>query len=459
MAIRLDVRRDMRIRLALIPISAVFILALFHQTDQDVHRYFAYCSAALGRPYTTFYVRPPEAWRQAFIAGTREYQKDFPLVSPSRRLTPYRDFLMEYPPGVFLAALPPALMTRDERRYTVLFEASMAALIVAAFWLCVPIARLLGTPVTARFAVLASISALALGKVPFQRYDPLVALLVVIMCWATLERRPVVLGLSVAMGIVVKVVPIFAAVICGMYLLRGRHRRQLIVAAIVAAAALAIVVIGCDEYIGLSHLAEMLRYHLNRPAEFESTAAALLGLWTGVEPRSAAISYAYGSINVVGTYDGIALAATNIVAAAGSLFVCLEAWRALGLDRRPADRARTLVVATTTGLAVIIGFGKVASAQYLVWLLPLGLLVTHAGDDDLALWLLLGTLTLSQIVFPLIPFVAAGMTLRPWAFGAVLARNLMLILWAATMFRSAISRAPRQLPLHVDTTHPGPAHS
>src|SRR5580704_13614724 len=107
MAIRPDVRRDMRIRLALIPISAVFILALFHQTDQDVHRYFAYCSAALGRPYTTFYVRPPEAWRQAFIAGTREYQKDFPLVSPSRRLTPYRDFLVEYPPGVFLAALPP----------------------------------------------------------------------------------------------------------------------------------------------------------------------------------------------------------------------------------------------------------------------------------------------------------------------------------------------------------------
>jgi glycosyl transferase family 87 len=338
--------------------------------------------------------------------------------------------------------------------YTVLFEACMAAMIIAAFGLCVPIARHLGTGVTAKFAVLASISVLALGTVPFHRYDPLVAVLIVLMCWATLERRPIVLGMSVAIGIVVKIVPIFAAAICGMYLLRSRRRRELIEAAIVAAAALAIVVIGCGEYIGLSHLAEMLWYHWNRPAEFESTAAALLGLWTGVEPRSAAITYAYGAINVVGKYDGIALAATNAVAAAGLLLVYLEAWRALGLDHQPADRARTLLVATTTVLSVIIGFGKVASAQYLVWLLPLGVLVAHTDEDWPAVVLLLGTLTLSQIVFPLISLRDAAMKLRPWAFGVVLARNLMLILWAATMFRAAISRAARRCSSYVDVTYP-----
>jgi hypothetical protein len=229
-----------------------------------------------------------------------------------------------------------------------------------------------------------------------------------------------------------------------MYLLRSGRRRELIEAAIVAAVALAIVVIGWDEYIGLSHLDEMLGYHLNRPAEFESTAAALLGLWTGVEPHAAAITYAYGSINIVGKYESIALTATNAVAAAGLLFVYLEAWRALGPTNRPADRARTLVVATTTLVSVIIGFGKVASVQYLVWLLPLGLLVTHADDDGLALGLLLATLTLSQVVFPLIPLRDAAMRLRPWAFGVVLARNMMLILWAAALFRSAISRESRR---------------
>jgi hypothetical protein len=438
----------MRIRLALIPITAVSIAALFHETDQDVHRYLAYCNAALGRPYSALYVRSPEAWRQAFLAGTREYQKDFPVVSPNQRLMPYRDFPVEYPPGFFLAALPPALITRDEESYKILFEAYMAALLIAAFWLCVPIARHLGTRVTGRFVVLASVSVLALGRVPFHRYDPFVAALLVIMCWASLERRPIVLGLSIATGIVVKIVPIFAAVIPGMYLLRGRRRRELMEAAIVAAAALATVVLGATS-VGLSHLAEMLRYHVNRPAEFESTAAALLGLWTAVEPLSAAISYAYGSINVGGEYDGIALAATNTVAAAGVLFVYLEAWRALGLDRQPADRARILLVATTAVLSVIIGFGKVASAQYLVWLLPIGLLVTPTDDHGLALGLLLGTLTLSQVVFPLIPLRDAAMRLRPWAFGVVLARNLMLILWAATIFRSAILRGPSQRPSHV----------
>ena len=183
-----------RIYFAVIPVVLVLVAALGRGTNQDVRRYFAYSSAVLGRPYTTFYVRSAEAWRDAFsaeaISGVRENQRDFAIVTPSRRLTPYRDFAIEYPPGFFLATLPPALVTRDEWTCAALFETSMVTLMVAALWLCVPIARHLGVTLTARFAVIAAIFVLALGKVPFERrYDPLVAILFVIMCWAALERR------------------------------------------------------------------------------------------------------------------------------------------------------------------------------------------------------------------------------------------------------------------------------
>src|ERR1700730_1465721 len=118
-----------RVRLSLwvvLPVATVFVAALWRPTDADVHRYFAYCSAVLGRPFKSFYVRSYETWQDDFIAGRLRRPSDLPTVVPSRPLAPYRDFLVEYPPGFFLAALPPALLTADEGVFKVLFELWMA---------------------------------------------------------------------------------------------------------------------------------------------------------------------------------------------------------------------------------------------------------------------------------------------------------------------------------------------
>src|SRR6266852_5023925 len=82
-----------RVRLpvwVVLPVVIVFVAALWRPTDADVHRYFAYCSAALGRPFKSFYVRSYEAWQGDFIAGTVGRPGDFPTVVLSRPLTPYR---------------------------------------------------------------------------------------------------------------------------------------------------------------------------------------------------------------------------------------------------------------------------------------------------------------------------------------------------------------------------------
>jgi len=70
--------------------------------------------------------------------------RDTPAVPSARPLVPYRDFAVEYPPGFFLWALPPALITDDIDGYRLLFTLWMAALMTAALWLTMRIARRFG---------------------------------------------------------------------------------------------------------------------------------------------------------------------------------------------------------------------------------------------------------------------------------------------------------------------------
>ena len=90
-------------------------------------------------------------------------------------------------------------------------------------------------------------------------------------------------------------------------------------------------------------------------------------------------------------------------------------------------RARTLVVATTTVLAVIIA-RKVSSVRVLLWLMPLGLTISLAADDRATLPMLVAVLTVAQIVFPISS--AAAESMRAWPYGFVLLRNLALLAWA-----------------------------
>ena len=147
-------------------------------------------------------------------------------------------------------------------------------------------------------------------------------------------------GLSSVLGIVGQIVPAAVAAICAMYLLRAWRRRDVIEGGPGRGAAAAVVAIGASAD-GPPAPVEMLRYHVDRPLEFESTAAALLGLWTGIEPGSAAISHVYGSINVVGKYAGLVIAAMTM------------AWRRalllVGASRAGVARWSRLLIRQPTG--------------------------------------------------------------------------------------------------------------
>jgi hypothetical protein len=424
--------------LVLVPILIVFDASLELATDADVRRYFAYSNAVLGRPYDSFYVRTGAAWKQAFISGDRstldEYARTGAVirVGPSRPLLPYRDFFVEYPPGFLLAVLPPALLARNVAAYTALFHLWMAVLLTLAVMVCGQIAKHLGgVPAIGDIALWTGVAALAVGKVSLQRYDALVALLLCIMCWATLARRPTVLGIAAGLAVGVKLVPVFAAVVCGIYLHRLRRGREL-VAAVVAAALVGAAL--CAPFIrgGSGGLADVVRYGLDRPLEFESLGAALLGLGNIVEPGSAWVTYGFGSTNVVGRYAAAALVLSSGAGLIAVLAIYGATWRALGPDRQTAP-PRVLIAAIGAVLAAVIGFAKVGSIQYLVWLIPLGLVGALHRHDRWTLTVFVMALLLAQIGYPLASVAAES--LAPWASACLLGRQVLLLVWAGREFR------------------------
>jgi Glycosyltransferase family 87 len=394
----------------------------------DLKRYFAYSNAALGRPYQGFYVRTFEEWRRTFEGDAAERPADRPTVTPPRPLIPYRDFLVEYPPGFFLVSLPPTLLATTPQGFAVVFGAFMLLLLWVAALLCARLAVLGGRRISqARLVTWILIAAVSLGTLVTQRYDAVVALLICVMCWAALARRPIILGVAAGAAIAIKIVPVLVAGMCGLFLLRERRGEEWWQA--LGVAALVAVAIGAPVlYVAPSGFADMLRYHIDRPLEIGSTAAGLLGLWHSVDPSAVAASHAYGSGNVVGRLSASALTVTNIAAAIGIAAVYVAAWRRFGSCPTAESRARQFLAATTAVIAVFIATGKVGSPQYLTWLLPLGVLVTLLDRRWLPLGALLTTLVIAQTVYTVVPYQVEAF--RPWASALVLARNTVLIGWA-----------------------------
>jgi hypothetical protein len=414
------------------PIDAV---RAYVTNDGDARRYFAYAQATLGRPYQAYFVRTAEAWRRAFAAGERYDPDGAPTVVPPRPLVPYRDFLVEYPPGFFAVAIPPALLASDADGYVRLFEALMAALATAAFLLVADALRRLGRPLPAAAPAWAAASALALGVVVTHRYDAAVAAAVALAAWAAVARRPALLGAALGAAVALKGVPLVVVPIFAMH--AARERRDLARAALAAAAALAVAVIPAALAAG-PHLVATLAYHADRPVQIESAWGGLVGLVHAVAPGAGAVAVekTFGSTNLVGRAAGVAASLSTLATAAGLGVVYLAARRRL---RAPlsADRARATLAAAAAALAVFAAGGKVGSPQYLVWFWPLGLglSLTLASRPRRALALLVAALALTQLVYPVTYRLLEA--LHPAICTLVVARSALLVAWAATLLHDA----------------------
>ena len=277
---------------------------------------------------------------------------------------PYRDVFVEYPPGAFVALVPPAIVTDDH--YRSVFKIFMALVALCALWCVSRLLVELGAG-RARLALglgFVAFSPLLLGSVWLNSYDVWPAALTVAALLAF------VLGFAVAgfaflgLAFTAKVYAVVLVVPAAMYVVARWGWRRLVWCLGAFGLATALTV-GPFLAVAPDGVWSSMRAQVERGLHLESLGASLLLVADRLSLYDATVaagSTAAKSRDVVGS-------AADVLAAAGSVAVViavLAVWFAFARTR--SDRER-LAVSFAAGVAAVLAFGKVLSPQYAEWLL------------------------------------------------------------------------------------------
>jgi hypothetical protein len=335
---------------------------------------------------------------------------------------PYRDFGLEYPPGALpVFAIPSLLRTPagDDDVYRNRFEVEMIVCgELAVMFVLSALLTLGASPLRLGLALgFVAVAPLLLGSVVLTRFDLWPAALTAGALAALLAGRDKlsagVLGLAVA----AKLYPLALVPVAGAWIWRRSGRRR----ALVALGVFVAVLLAC--FLPFLVLAphgiwQSITRQTGRPLQIESLGAGVLLVLHQVAGLGITMKSSNGSQNLAGaTPDALATIQTVLQAIA---IVGVWIWFARG----PAERDR-LVRAYVAAVCAFVAFGKVLSPQFLIWLVPLVVLVRGrrglAAGATLAL-----ALVLTQLWFPF-RYWALALHFAAFPSWLVLARDLVLI--------------------------------
>jgi len=151
-----------------------------------------------------------------------------------------------------------------------------------------------------------------------------------------------------------------------------------------------------------------LSYFGNRPVQIESLSASILWIFSLLGKTSLTYVYTFGSINVLSSLASNVISRMVVLLFVSLIYVWWLQWRGR------IDLAMTCLLT----LLIVIVTGKVFSAQYLIWVIPLVAYVGQSNRWWLLCWTLVGLLTswiypyiynmdYSDLYFPLLYPVAA----------------------------------------------------
>lgn len=338
---------------------------------------------------------------------------------------PYRDFPLEYPPGFLLPTLAPEATARpgDFSSYVDAFEWWMAGAGVVLIGIAAgALAALEASPARFTSALgLIAVSPLLLGNVMLSRFDLWVAALAIGGLFSMLAGRDRLGGVLVAAAIATKLWPAVLVPLGVAWIWRRRGRSAALrwlglVVGVCVAVFLPFAVVAPS---GLGH---SFGVQLGRPLQIESLGSAILLAAHNLVGLQISVVSSYGSQNLVGAGTTAIAAVTTVLQVVGLSAV----W--IAFARGPAQAER-LATAAAAAIAVFIAFGKVFSPQYLIWLIPFVPLVR----SRLASLLLVVALVSTQFYFPAHYGDLPG--LQAWAAWLVLARDLVVLLFAAELVR------------------------
>jgi uncharacterized membrane protein len=283
---------------------------------------------------------------------------------------PYRDFFMEYPPGALAVFLPPQVF--GTAHYNAAFKSLMAlcgaATIVVLALLLVRFGATRGRLWAA--VGLFALSPVALGPISLNTYDAWPALLTVIALALLLAALPVAAFAVLGLAFAAKVYPLVLVPPALVYVWRTAGRR-LALWSVAAFAAVALVLVLPFLALAPHGLVESFRAQGARALQVESLFGALLGVAGRLGWYSAHVVHRTGhavSYDLTGTLPRVLAGFSSL---AQVIAVAVVAW----LYARGRDEPQRLAVAFAGAVAGFLAFTRFFSPQYLVWLVPLVLLL------------------------------------------------------------------------------------
>ena len=306
---------------------------------------------------------------------------------------PYRDVFVEYPPGAFAVFMPPAVLPAGA--YNPAFKTLMALCGIAALFAVVLTLVTLGASKHRLYgaALLFALSPIAVGPISLNTYDLFPAALTVGALAAVLRRRELLgfglLGLAATSKLYPLVIVPLAAIYVWQVAGRGRTLRALGVFAAVAA-----LVVLPFAILSPGGLWDSFHSQSARGLQIESLGASVLlagdqlGLYAATVVRGATGA---ATRDLAGSLpDALATITTLLQAAAVAAVWWLYARGSRGPER--------LVLAATAAVTGFLVFNRFVSPQYVVWLIPLVLLLPGATGVA-AIALVAAALVLAQIWF------------------------------------------------------------
>lgn len=276
---------------------------------------------------------------------------------------PYRDFGFEYPPLAAPLMAFAGLGGTGPDGFELVFAVLTFAMACGVVWLIGALSAATGGD--RRVALIgASFALLLCGALIRTRFDlaptALTAAALLLLCRSRPRAAFAVLGL----GALTKGFPLVVAPVALAWLVaRGQGRVAVQSAAVLVATLL--VVVGAATALSPTGFSDSLEYHLDRPAQVESSPAVTLTALEAVGIGEAVPEESFGSSGVrhpqsqlvLGLFTG--LLAGVVALLAGSMVL-----------RRPPG-ARELVLASFIAVAAFAVLGKVLSPQFMIWVAPL----------------------------------------------------------------------------------------
>ena len=333
---------------------------------------------------------------------------------------PYRDFVVEYPPGALAPFVVAALVSSTQDGFDAAFQALMVlSLALASVLIVLSLEALRASTLRVALSVGAFLAGTALlGPFVLTRFDLYAAAVTLAAVCAILHGRrilgPALLGVAIA-------TKIYPAVVLPLLVTRTWKRDGQAAAlrglALTVGTALAVYL--PFAIVAPEGVARSVWRQLGRPLQIESLGSAVLLALHHALGMPLAWASGSGSQNLTGTVASVAAAVTTVVGAAALVLVWVRfAHGDTGSAARFARYAAAAVVA-------FVAFGKVSSPQFLVWLLAIVVLVP-GRRGVLAIGLLLSACALTRLWFPR-TYWELVKEFDPTASWLVLARDLLLV--------------------------------